>query len=588
MFLLLPGKVAAQSGTVTDDAFVSGNSVTQLANANGQGIALVVAGSSATVGPVHVGTTKTFIKFQLQSSLPPSVAASNVAKATLKLFIGPSCNPNGAIDIYPVTSAWTESTLNPSSPPALSSTAFATDIPVGKANSFWVVDVTQLVKDWLEGSANGGLDNDGIALVANTATTNVIFDSKESFVTSHEPRLEIVLTNSGSAGPQGPEGPQGPQGVQGLPGPQGAQGLPGLLGPQGPVGAQGPAGINNRGTWSSSASYNQNDAVSDSGSFWLTLIANRGSEPNVANPNWQLLSAGINNRGVWNASNSYNANDAVADQGAFWLALAANNSSEPSSTNTNWQLLAAQGAQGSQGPVGPVGPTGVVGPQGAPGATGLQGIPGPIGPQGPTGPPGAAGPGAGGFNGIQEFTQSGTFTVPVGVTHVWVQLWGAGGGGGGASCNRGGGGGGSGAYSSSVLAVSPGQLLSITVGAAGTGGFSSGPFCVGLPGKFGGDTQLVTNGILALDATGGGGATVTTLDSFGTGGSGGALFPSPQINHVGSNGASASAGVGATGGVGYALSSLPGISIGGGGSGASSNTPTDGGQGQAGYALLIW
>jgi hypothetical protein len=151
-----PGQVWAQSGTVTDDAFISTSSTTQLVNFNGQGIALVVAGSSATVGSVHVATTKTFIKFQLQSSLPSTAAAANVAKATLKLFISPSCNPSGAIDIYPVTNAWTESTLSPSSPPALALTAIATAIPVGKANSFLIVDVTQLVQGWLEGSATAG------------------------------------------------------------------------------------------------------------------------------------------------------------------------------------------------------------------------------------------------------------------------------------------------------------------------------------------------------------------------------------------------------------------------------------------------
>jgi hypothetical protein len=42
-----PGQVWAQSGTVTDDAFISTSSTTQLVNFNGQGIALVVAGSTA-------------------------------------------------------------------------------------------------------------------------------------------------------------------------------------------------------------------------------------------------------------------------------------------------------------------------------------------------------------------------------------------------------------------------------------------------------------------------------------------------------------------------------------------------------------
>ena len=48
----------------------------------------------------------------------------------------------------------------------------------------------------------------------------------------------------------------------------------------------------------------------------------------------------------------------------------------------------------------------------------------------------------------------------------------------------------------------------------------------------------------------------------------------------------ASGGVGAAGGVGYALGSLPGVFI--GGSGSSSPITTNEGPGQGGYALLIW
>jgi hypothetical protein len=411
LLLLLPGRVAAQSATLTDDAFLSSNTATQLANANGQGIALVVAGSNATVGPVHVGTTKSFIKFQLQSSLPPLAGAANVVKATLKLFISPSCNPNGAIDIYPVTGMWTESTLNPSAPPTLSSTAFATAMAVGRPNTFLVVDVTHLVQQWLEGSANGGLDNDGIALVADTSSTNVTFDSKENFITSHEPRLEIVLVDSGPQGPAGPQGPQGATGSAGPAGPAGAAGSAAIVNvgttmtvpagtpatvlnggtatnamlnfliPQGPTGLtgaqgpQGPVGIANRGAWTSATAYNSNDAVFDSASYWLATAANIGSEPSPTNTNWQLLAGGIVNRGLWTASNSYNVNDAVSDAGSYWLAVTPtsantatpNTSCEPSAAGCagNWQLLAAQGLQGQPGAQGQAGS---VGPAGAPGA----------------------------------------------------------------------------------------------------------------------------------------------------------------------------------------------------------------------------
>jgi N-acetylneuraminic acid mutarotase len=389
MILLVgfPGRSWGQSGTVTDDGFVSTNSTTQAVNLNGQGIVLVVAGSSAMVGSAQVGTTKAYIKFQLQSSLPPNVAAANVEKATLKLFLSTATNPSGAIDIYPVTSSWTESTLSPSSPPAIASTAFATGIAVGKANSFLVVDVTQLVKEWLNGPSNGGIANDGIALVADASTSYVVFDSKEGIVTSHEPRLEIVLTNTGAQGPVGPQGPQGATGATGNPGPGGAPGAAATIKvePTMTVLYGTPASVMNAGTPSAAD---------------LTFLIPQGPP-------------GINNRGQWTGSNSYNVNDAVTDNGSYWLALVATNVSTscepafpPSPCALDWQLLAAAGAQGPQGQTGaqgaqgipgptgqtgatgPQGPTGQLGPQGMQGAQGIPGIPGPAGQTGAAGPQG--------------------------------------------------------------------------------------------------------------------------------------------------------------------------------------------------------
>ena len=75
--LVLPTRVAGQSGTVTDDAFLSSNATTQLLNLNGQGGSLIVAGATATVGTLHPGATKTYINFQLNSSLPPTTAAGS-------------------------------------------------------------------------------------------------------------------------------------------------------------------------------------------------------------------------------------------------------------------------------------------------------------------------------------------------------------------------------------------------------------------------------------------------------------------------------------------------------------------------------
>jgi len=194
----------------------------------------------------------------------------------------------------------------------------------------------------------------------------------------------------GSTGPTGPQGPTGMTGTTGATGPQGPAGPQGNVGPMGATGAQGPVGINNRGLWSASNSYNVNDAVTDGSSFWL---ATAPTSANTANPStscepslavcavdWQLLAAGINNRGPWSGSNNYNVNDAVTDGNSYWLAIAPTSatatpptSCEPSlaACAADWQLLAAQGATGATGAQGPQGP---------------QGIPGPIGPQGPVGP----------------------------------------------------------------------------------------------------------------------------------------------------------------------------------------------------------
>jgi|HubBroStandDraft_1064217.scaffolds.fasta_scaffold00246_3 hypothetical protein len=233
-----------------------------------------------------------------------------------------------------------------------------------------------------------------------------------------------------------------------------------------------------------------------------------------------------------------------------------------------------QGPQGPQGSQGATGPQGPAGPSGAPGATGPQGAQGPqgsmgsTGPQGPQGTPGTAGsnglpgaaatvqvgtvttgspgsqasvtnigtanaavlnfsipqgaPGSGGsgFNGIQEFTQSGTFTVPAGVTSALVELWGAGGGA-GSTCDiigpTFGGSGGGGGYSRAVISLTPGAAYSVTIGAGGTAG---GGAC-GVAGGDGGATQLLDGSSNVLASAGGGGGGASSAYG-GPGGSGGA------------------------------------------------------------------
>ncbi len=173
-------------------------------------------------------------------------------------------------------------------------------------------------------------------------------------------------------------------------------------------------------------------------------------------------------------------------------------------------------------------------------AAGPQGPKGDTGAQGPQGPQGLPGPGGtGGMNGVQEFDASGSFTVPDGVTRVFVELWGAGG-------NRaqgfgtGSGAGGAGAFSASVINVTPGNVYQVNVGQ------SSAPAYGNTVGPDGGDTELVApDGTVVFFAGGGKGGTGSgTYDSVATcgassilpGGAGGSADPQAMVKHSGTGG----------------------------------------------------
>jgi hypothetical protein len=106
-------------------------------------------------------------------------------------------------------------------------------------------------------------------------------------------------------------------------------------------------------------------------------------------PQGPIGPAGMNWKGTWNSTTTYQINDAVDDGGSAWIADAINTNSEPSDTNPVWHVLAHKGDTGTAGVQGPPGPTGPLGP---PGPQGLQGAAGPTGATGPSGPQGPAGP----------------------------------------------------------------------------------------------------------------------------------------------------------------------------------------------------
>lgn len=215
-----------------------------------------------------------------------------------------------------------------------------------------------------------------------------------------------------------------------------------------------------------------------------------------------------------------------------------------------------------------------------------------------------------------DFTANGSFTVPVGVTTIYVTAAAGGGGGGGGSDNStgqsslvGGGGGGGGGAGESIydksFSVTPGQVIAITVGAAGTAG-TAGTAAAGGAGGAGGNT--VIGSLVTLTGGGGGGGglrpVANSLPNGGAGAAGGTGFPigsnGTDGNYAGNGGVGASTILGGGGGAGRAATAvgLPGRAGfgfgsggGGGGAGYGSASAVNGGAGGAGtpgFVRIRW
>lgn len=253
---------------------------------------------------------------------------------------------------------------------------------------------------------------------------------------------------TGTAGAPGAAGPAGPQGLTGPPGPQGIAGTPGAAGPVGP---QGPPVANYTGNYTSSSNYALHDAVSYSGSTYISLIAsNRGNTPDASPSAWALLAAQgpagpagaagasgpagapgatgpagatgpqgppVTFSGGWLVGSTYTIGAAVSYAGSSYIALVANTGRQPDVSPVYWGLLAQSGAAGPAGPTGATGlqgPTGYPGPQGAMGTAGPAGAPGSQGPSGATGTSGPAGPvGPTGASGPAGMVYRGMYTSSI-------------------------------------------------------------------------------------------------------------------------------------------------------------------------------
>ena len=197
---------------------------------------------------------------------------------------------------------------------------------------------------------------------------------------------------------------------------------------------------------------------------------------------------------------------------------------------------------------------------------------------------------------MQSFIASQSWTVPAGVFSIRARGWGAGGGGGGSGAGGCGGGGGGGAYNEGIFAVTPGQVLTLTVGSPGTVGTAGGG-----NGGTGGTTSIAGmfvsaggvggTGAASGYAGGGAGGLPTTPASASLPGQAGGrswAFPDPLNSgatlYVGGTGGG-SFGSGPTNPA-FGSFGIAGWSWGtGGGGGAAGNA---GGAGNRGQIILEW
>jgi hypothetical protein len=198
----------------------------------------------------------------------------------------------------------------------------------------------------------------------------------------------------------------------------------------------------------------------------------------------------------------------------------------------------------------------------------------------------------------EVFTSNGTYIVPSFVTTIWVSGTGGGGGGGGgnslSSSVQGAGGGGGFAGQTVIktpISVTPGDSLTITIGAGGAGGAGTSSLADAGSGSAGGTTSIVSGSTTLLSLVGGAGGNGATVynTNYALGGSG---FSSGMCMVA----ASASSTVAGTVAVGGNGARTP-FSLGGGSEGANGTNGSggggggnggDGGAGGNGIIIIEW
>lgn len=137
------------------------------------------------------------------TALPNGAAGAAVDKAILRLWVS-KVRRAGSIAIHEAAGAWSEASVNWGNAPPLGRLIATVPISPADERNFLTVDLTDLVRDWLDAAASGGDINHGIVIAPGAPGTRVKFDSKENDKTSHAMEIEVVLAGNGNGAQPAP------------------------------------------------------------------------------------------------------------------------------------------------------------------------------------------------------------------------------------------------------------------------------------------------------------------------------------------------------------------------------------------------
>src|SRR5205809_202426 len=129
----------AALATLTDDAHTSG---AQRAQNFGSAPSLLLQGPGAA-------PTRVYLRFDL-STLPAGTRGSDVGRALLRLWVS-GVTKGGMFDVHTVKGGWTEGAITgANAPPPGRDEIIGVPVTPRDRNTFVLVDLTDLVRDWLD------------------------------------------------------------------------------------------------------------------------------------------------------------------------------------------------------------------------------------------------------------------------------------------------------------------------------------------------------------------------------------------------------------------------------------------------------